>query len=40
MEDGEQEIEGKVLLPGIWHDLAECQWIWEEIPQRFFFLTG
>lgn len=23
MEDGEDEIEGKVMLPGGWHDLAE-----------------
>lgn len=23
MEDGEEEIEGKVMLPGGWHDLAE-----------------
>lgn len=27
MEDGEEEIEGKVMLPGGWHDLAKCQWM-------------
>lgn len=39
MEDGEEEIEGKVMLPGGWHDLAEFQWMWEGSSQRFLFLT-
>lgn len=38
MEDGEKEIEGKVMLPGGCHDLAGFQWMWEGSSQRFLFL--